>query len=170
MFSVDKKFDKVQKGLILAEAMTEPLEAPDWKAELKSVEATPEEKVNAMASMIKSLDSFIDELKNEENRLKDRRYEFEFRRDQARKAVASIMEDNGMEVAMSGLFTTALKEGKESVEITDVEKLKDIAEIWRPYKFEASNVDKKVAKEMLLDGKITEGVTIVKGEKYIQIK
>jgi hypothetical protein len=133
---------------------------------VQSIEAIFETKAIDVAKIIKNIDPTILALKNEVQRLGDRKKSLETRKEKLIDYLRENMQAGGHKEIIDDLITIKLQKERDNVQIDDEDKLPD------EYVNVSSSItpDKKAIKKALDEEKKVPGARLVKGTAPLVIK
>lgn len=140
-----------------------------WKDTLDSINAPLEEKALAVAALIRERKAAAEAIKAERQRLEKRQRAAERAEESLRSYLAGAMQVTGKTKIKDDRFTVSLGEGKPKVVVTDLTKLIANEAVWKPYKFEETNLDKTAIKAMFEEGQVVPGADLIT-EKVLSIR
>lgn len=143
--------NQIEAGDIPEEAIVDTLEA---------VEGMFEEKIDNTACVIKNLTAQAKAIKAEEEALSQRRKTLEGSCDRLKDYIRDAMSSAGKNKVETSRNSVRVGALSESVKVVDVEALKTRNDVWRPYSYTASNVNKESVKKLLAAGEDIQGVEI----------
>lgn len=144
--------------------MAEELDFETFRDTLESVQEAIEDKAENVAKLIKCLEVDAKAIKEEEQRLSDRRRTIENRITNVKEYLQNQMEVAGIDKVKRPTLTVSIQNNPPSVEIADESLIPFDYMIPQP-----SKIDKKAILTALKDGLIIEGCSMKQG-KGLRIK
>jgi len=126
---------------------------------LDAIDLAIEDKLENIAKLIRNLDGEATALKNEEERLADKRKSIENNIKNLKQYSQSALEDTGNRKLKAGIFTYSIQKNPPSVAINDDKLIPQ--EYYVPVE---PKLDKQYIKEMLKDGEEVPGAELSQGD------
>ncbi|PYY28248.1 siphovirus Gp157 family protein [Paenibacillus illinoisensis] len=158
-----KAFNRFVDAALESEEITED----DLEMYIETLESIQDEignKVENIAKFMKNIQGDIKAFKEEEDRLKKKRSYLTNKYEGLKNYTQAVLEVNNIDQVNAGTFKVKLQTSPPSVNIIDASKI--------PSKYKTEQEPKIDSKGMLSDmknGKIIEGVELVKDKKHLRI-
>ncbi len=134
--------------------------ATELTSALDEIQVEFEDKAQNIAALIKNIESDVDGYKAEEQRMANRRRAIERRVSALKNYLLINMQSCGIS-KVAGIIPVAVRNNPPSVDITDIEALRENIEFWKPRKWDESEIDKTAVKEALKAGGIVPGAELI---------
>lgn len=144
--------------------LSEQLDPETFKDTLDAIQDPLEDKVENTAKVIKSLESDVTAIKEEEKRLKERRRVLETKIDSIKNYLKEQLELAGIDKVKRPLITVSIQNNPPSVKVTDEKLIPSSFMIAK-----APELDKKAVLKKLKDGEEVPGVELFQG-RSLRIK
>jgi t-SNARE complex subunit (syntaxin) len=144
--------------------MADSLDAEVFQDTLSAIEEALEDKVENVAKLVRCLEADIKAIKEEEQRLADRRKAVENKISGIKEYLQSQMEVAGLEKVKRPTITVSIQANPPSVEVTDESLIPSDYMVPQP-----SKIDKKAIMTALKDGLFIDGCSLKQG-KGLRIK
>jgi predicted nuclease with TOPRIM domain len=144
--------------------MVDVLDEETFRDTLQAIEEALEDKVENMAKFIRCLEADAKAIKEEEQRLADRRKSLENRISSVKEYLQNQLEVAGLDKVKRPTVTVSLQLNPPSVEVIDESVIPSTYMLPQP-----SKIDKKAILTALKDGLIIEGCNLKQG-KGLRIK
>ncbi|KIO62097.1 hypothetical protein B4065_3317 [Caldibacillus thermoamylovorans] len=144
--------------------LSEQLDPETFKDTLDAIQDSLEDKVENTAKVVKSLESDVTAIKEEEKRLKERRRVLETKIDSIKNYLKEQLELAGIDKVKRPLITVSIQNNPPSVKVTDEKLIPSSFMIAK-----APELDKKAVLKKLKDGEEVPGVELFQG-RSLRIK
>lgn len=150
------------KELYEMETGEDGLSEEAWIDTMTGLEAELNEKAENVAIVYKQFVSDAEAMKNEELHLAARRHTIENKADRLKAYLQNMLTAAGKNKIEGSKAKISITKGRESVVITDAEKLIAYPDVWKPYDFSEKNISKTVVSELLTAGVEVKGAELVR--------
>ena len=151
----------IESGDIPEEAISDTLEALGGELD---------EKIDSVACIIKQLDSEAIAIKAEKAKLADRQSVKEHQRDRLKDYIRQAMQLAGKKKVETSRNCVSVGKAQPKVVITNLDALKSRNDIWKPYDYRETNVDKATLKTLLQSGEQIPGAALQDGAPRLMIR
>ena len=151
----------IESGDIPEEAISDTLEALGGELD---------EKIDSVACIIKQLDSEAIAIKAEKAKLADRQSVKEHQRDRLKDYIRQAMQLAGKKKVETSRNCVSVGKAQPKAVITNLDALKSRNDIWKPYDYRETNVDKTSLKTLLQAGEQIPGASLQDGAPRLTIK
>lgn len=151
----------IESGDIPEEAISDTLEALGGELD---------EKIDSVACIIKQLDSEAAAIKAEKAMLAGRQSVKEHQRDRLKDYIRQAMQLAGKKKVETARNCVSVGKAQPKAVITDLDALKSRNDIWKPYDYRETNVDKTSLKTLLQAGEQIPGAALQDGTPRLTIK
>ena len=151
----------IESGDIPEEAISDTLEALGGELD---------EKIDSVACIIKQLDSEAIAIKAEKAKLADRQSVKEHQRDRLKDYIRQAMQLAGKKKVETSRNCVSVGKAQPKAVITNLDALKSRNDIWKPYDYRETNVDKAALKTLLQSGEQIPGAALQDGAPRLTIK
>lgn len=156
LYLVANQYKQIESRL-----MESDLDEQTIKDTLESVAGDLEQKCTAVATVIKNMDAFIEQMKDAKRELDERIKAFESRSERINNYLLDNMKKTGIIKIESPYFTIALRTNPPSVIIEDEGEIE--GKYWKQKT--VSTIDKLRIKEALQNGEDVPGAKLIAGER-----
>ena len=129
-----------------------------------------DEKIDSVACIIKQLDSEAIAIKAEKAKLADRQSVKEHQRDRLKDYIRQAMQLAGKKKVETSRNCVSVGKAQPKVVITNLDALKSRNDIWKPYDYRETNVDKTSLKTLLQAGEQIPGAALQDGAPRLMIR
>ena len=129
-----------------------------------------DEKIDSVACIIKQLDSEAIAIKAEKAKLADRQSVKEHQRDRLKDYIRQAMQLAGKKKVETSRNFVSVGKAQPKAVITNLDALKSRNDIWKPYDYRETNVDKTSLKTLLQAGEQIPGASLQDGAPRLTIK
>jgi hypothetical protein len=129
-----------------------------------------DEKIDSVACIIKQLDSEAIAIKAEKAKLADRQSVKEHQRDRLKDYIRQAMQLAGKKKVETSRNCVSVGKAQPKAVITNLDALKSRNDIWKPYDYRETNVDKTSLKTLLQAGEQIPGASLQDGAPRLTIK
>ena len=129
-----------------------------------------DEKIDSVACIIKQLDSEAIAIKAEKAKLADRQSVKEHQRDRLKDYIRQAMQLAGKKKVETSRNCVSVGKAQPKAVITNLDALKSRNDIWKPYDYRETNVDKTSLKTLLQAGEQIPGAALQDGAPRLTIK
>ena len=151
----------IESGDIPEEAISDTLEALGGELD---------EKIDSVACIIKQLDSEAIAIKAEKAKLADRQSVKEHQRDRLKDYIRQAMQLAGKKKVETSRNCVSVGKAQPKAVITNLDALKSRNDIWKPYDYRETNVDKTSLKALLQAGEQIPGAALQDGAPRLMIR
>ena len=151
----------IESGDVPEEAISDTLEALGGELD---------EKIDSVACIIKQLDSEAIAIKAEKAKLADRQSVKEHQRDRLKDYIRQAMQLAGKKKVETSRNCVSVGKAQPKAVITNLDALKSRNDIWKPYDYRETNVDKTSLKTLLQAGEQIPGASLQDGAPRLTIK
>ena len=151
----------IESGDIPEEAISDTLEALGGELD---------EKIDNCACIVKQLDSEAAAIKAEKATLADRQSVKEHQRDRLKDYIRQAMQLAGKKKVETSRNCVSVGKAQPKAVITNLDALKSRNDIWKPYDYRETNVDKTKLKTLLRSGEQFSGAELQDGAPRLTIK
>lgn len=151
----------IESGDIPEEAISDTLEALGGELD---------EKIDSCACIVKQLDSEAAAIKAEKATLAGRQSVKEHQRDRLKDYIRQAMQLAGKKKVETSRNCVSVGKAQPKAVITDLDALKSRNDIWKPYDYRETNVDKTSLKTLLQAGEQIPGASLQDGTPRLTIK
>ena len=151
----------IESGGIPEEAISDTLEALGGELD---------EKIDNCACIVKQLDSEAAAIKAEKATLADRQSVKEHQRDRLKDYIRQAMQLAGKKKVETSRNCVSVGKAQPKAVITNLDALKSRNDIWKPYDYRETNVDKATLKTLLQSGEQIPGASLQDGAPRLTIK
>jgi len=151
----------IESGDIPEEAISDTLEALGGELD---------EKIDNCACIVKQLDSEAAAIKAEKAMLAGRQSVKEHQRDRLKDYIRQAMQLAGKKKVETARNCVSVGKAQPKAVITDLDALKSRNDIWKPYDYRETNVDKTSLKTLLQAGEPIPGAALQDGTPRLTIK
>jgi len=151
----------IESGDIPEEAISDTLEALGGELD---------EKIDSVACIIKQLDSEAIAIKAEKAKLADRQSVKEHQRDRLKDYIRQAMQLAGKKKVETSRNCVSVGKAQPKAVITNLDALKSRNDIWKPYDYRETNVDKTSLKTLLQAGEQIPGAALQDGAPRLMIR
>lgn len=144
--------------------LSEQLDPETFKDTLDAIQDSLEDKVENTAKVVKSLESDVTAIKEEEKRLKERRQVLETKIDSIKNYLKEQLELAGIDKVKRPTITVSIQKNPPSVKVIDEKLIPSSFMIAK-----APELDKKAVLKKLKDGEEVPGVELFQG-RSLRIK
>lgn len=138
--------------------LSEQLDPETFKDTLDAIQDSLEDKVENTAKVVKSLESDVTAIKEEEKRLKERRQVLETKIDSIKNYLKEQLELAGIDKVKRPTITVSIQKNPPSVKVIDEKLIPSSFMIQQEPK-----LDKKAILQNLKEGKTVPGVELIQG-------
>ena len=153
--------DAIEAGEIPEEAIEDTL---------AGIEGEIDEKIDAIACMVKELIGEAESISEEERSLAERRRAKERKAARLKDYIRAQMALTNRKKIETARNVVRLGATTQRVEITDLDALKGYKEAWKPYTYKVTDVDKVALKTLLQNGEQIPGAKLSEGQRTLTIK
>lgn len=121
---------------------------------LENVKGQIEEKAENIAKIIRCMESDIEAIKQEENRLQAKRQSLENKKTSIKNYLQQQLENAGMQKVKTPIFSIGIQNNPPSVNIIDENLIPD------NFKIIKAEIDKKAIMQAIKEGKTVEGAEL----------
>ena len=151
----------IESGEVPEEAISDTLEALGGELD---------EKIDSVACIIKQLDCEAIAIKAEKAKLADRQSVKERQRDRLKDYIRQAMQLAGKKKVETSRNCVSVGKAQPKAVITNLDALKSRNDIWKPYDYRETNVDKTSLKTLLQAGEQIPGASLQDGAPRLTIK
>lgn len=151
----------IESGDIPEEAISDTLEALDGELD---------EKIDSVACIVKQLDGEATNIKAEKAALADRQSVKEHQRDRLKDYIRQAMQLAGKKKIETSRNCVSVGKAQPRPVITNLDALRDREDVWKPYDYKETNVDKTSLKTLLQAGEQIPGAALQDGTPRLTIK
>ena len=151
----------IESGEVPEEAISDTLEALGGELD---------EKIDSVACIIKQLDSEAIAIKAEKAKLADRQSVKEHQRDRLKDYIRQAMQLAGKKKVETSRNCVSVGKAQPKAVITNLDALKSRNDIWKPYDYRETNVDKATLKTLLQSGEQIPGASLQDGAPRLMIR
>ena len=128
------------------------------------------EKIDNCACIVKQLDSEAAAIKVEKDALAERQKVKEHQRDRLKDYIRQAMQLAGKKKVETSRNCVSVGKAQPKAVITDLDALQSRKDIWKPYDYRETNVDKTSLKTLLQAGEQVPGAALQDGAPRLTIK
>ena len=137
---------------------------------LEGLSGELDEKIDSVACIVKQLDSEAAAIKAEKAALAERQSVKEHQRDRLKDYIRQAMQLAGKKKVETARNCVSVGKAQPKAVITDLDALKSRNDIWKPYDYRETNVDKTSLKTLLQAGEQFSGAELQDGAPRLTIK
>ena len=151
----------IESGEVPEEAISDTLEALGGELD---------EKIDSVACIVKQLDGEATNIKAEKAALAERQSVKERQRDRLKDYIRQAMQLAGKKKVETSRNCVSVGKAQPKAVITNLDALKSRNDIWKPYDYRETNVDKTSLKTLLQAGEQIPGASLQDGAPRLTIK
>ena len=154
----------------ILETATDPDEIESFQAAAAEIAESIQDKAENIAVFVKELQADAEALKAEEKALRERRTAVENKAERLTEYLKWELRTAGIDRVDGARARVALRKNPPRVVVRSLEALRTVAEAWKPYRYDESNLDKTWLKQAIEQAKIDPGLASLESGESLVIK